>query len=48
MPGALLRERLPAARVLAAAHLSGSPHTRVSRTALTQVTAAWRSIGITT
>ncbi|MGW4698726.1 hypothetical protein ACWEO1_40930, partial [Kitasatospora cineracea] len=44
---AVLDLDLPAARMLAAAHLAGRPRTPAARTALAQVAAAWRAIGIT-
>ncbi|MEV7217921.1 hypothetical protein AB0O31_33105 [Kitasatospora cineracea] len=45
---AVLDLDLPAARMLAATHLAGRPHTPAARTALAQVTAAWCAIGIST
>ncbi|MFE2352526.1 hypothetical protein [Kitasatospora cineracea] len=45
---AVLDLDLPAARMLAATHLAGRPHTPAARTALTQITTAWHAIGITT
>ncbi|MGW4697977.1 hypothetical protein ACWEO1_37005 [Kitasatospora cineracea] len=44
---AVLDLDLPAARMLAATHLAGRPHTPAARTALTQIASAWRAIGIT-